>query len=150
MPPVPDGLHDDHLTLDGIGLRITARITAAQACCRVCERASARVHNTYRRTFKDQPCQDRAVTWQVQVRCFRCSPTGGGRIFAEPVPGLGIRKARRSDRLAEAQTNRSMVLDGEPGARFPTAADHAGQPSVQPSSKPGAMAQSRCRSTVLS
>lgn len=35
-----------------------------------------------------------------------------GRIFAEPMPGLGVRKARRSDRLAAAQTNIGMVLGG--------------------------------------
>lgn len=60
---------------------------------------------------------DRAVTWRVQVRRFRCSHCPG-RIFAERVPGLGARKARRSDRLAEAQTDIGMVLGGEPGARL--------------------------------
>lgn len=117
MPSVPDGLHIEDLTLDGTALLITARTTAAQASCRVCGRASTRVHSTYWRTFVDLPWQDRAVTWPVQVRRFRCSHCPG-RIFAERVPGLGARKARRSDRLAEAQTDIGMVLGGEPGARL--------------------------------
>lgn len=117
MPSVPDGLHIEDLTLDGTALLITARTTAAQASCRVCGRASTRVHSTYWRTFVDLPWQDRAVTWRVQVRRFRCSHCPG-RIFAERVPGLGARKARRSDRLAEAQTDIGMVLGGEPGARL--------------------------------
>ncbi len=117
MPSVPDGVHVEDLTLDGTALLITARTTAAQASCRVCWRASTRVHSTYWRTFEDLPWQDRAVTWRVQVRRFRCSHCPG-RIFAERVPGLGARKARRSDRLAEAQTDIGMVLGGVPGARL--------------------------------
>jgi transposase len=75
------------------------------------------VHSRYWRTFKDLPWQDRSVTWRVQVRRFRCGHCPG-RIFAERVPGLGMRKARRSDRLAEAQTDIGMVLGGEAGARL--------------------------------
>lgn len=44
MPSVPDGLHVEDLTQDGTALLITARTTAAQASCRVCGRASMRVH----------------------------------------------------------------------------------------------------------
>ncbi|MGP4813933.1 ISL3-like element ISMdi2 family transposase, partial [Psychrobacter sp. 1Y10] len=57
MPSVPDGLHVDGLTLDTSVLLITARTTAAQACCRVCGRASVRVHSRYWRTFDDLPWQ---------------------------------------------------------------------------------------------
>ena len=59
MPPVPDGLHVDDLTLGETGLLITARTTAAHASCRVCERASVRVHSRYGRTFNDLPWQAR-------------------------------------------------------------------------------------------
>ena len=55
MPSVPDGLHVDDLTLDETGLLITARTTAAHASCRVCGRASVRVHSRYWRTFNDLP-----------------------------------------------------------------------------------------------
>ncbi|MHC2109127.1 ISL3 family transposase [Methylobacterium sp. CM6246] len=57
------------------------------------------------------------MTLRVQVRRFRCGHCRG-RIFAERVPGLGTRKARRSDRLAAAQTDIGMVLGGEAGARL--------------------------------
>jgi len=72
LPLVPDGVEVDDLTLDTVRLLITARTMAAQACCQACGRASARVHSRYWRTFKNLPCQDRAVTWRVQVRRFRC------------------------------------------------------------------------------
>lgn len=117
MSSVPDGLNVDDLTLDETGLLLTARTTPAQASCRVSGRASVRVHSRYSRTFSDLPWQDRSVTWRVQVRRFRCGHCPG-RIFAECVPGLGTRKARRSDRLAEAQTDIGIVLVGEAGARL--------------------------------
>ena len=117
LPLVPDGLHVDELTLDGGELLITARTTAAQGSCPLCKRPSARVHSTSWRTLRDLPWQDRAVTWRVKVRRFRCGHCPG-RIFAGRVPGLGRAKARRSDRLAEAQTDMGMVLGGEAGARL--------------------------------
>ena len=117
LPSVPDGLHVDELTLEAAGLLITARTTAAQAFCPTCGRPSIRVHSSYWRTLKDLPWQDRAVTWRVKVRRFRCGHCPG-RIFAERVPGLGRAKARRSGRLAEAQTDIGMVLGGEAGARL--------------------------------
>lgn len=78
MPAFPDGLHVDDLTLDGTGLLITVRTTAAEASCRVCGCASARVHSRYRRTANDLPWQDRTVTWRVQVRRFRSGHCPGG------------------------------------------------------------------------
>ncbi|MCF4124452.1 ISL3 family transposase [Methylobacterium sp. SyP6R] len=117
MPSVPDGLHVDALTLDTAGLLITAHTTAAQATCSSCGQSSTRVHSAYWRTLKDLPWQDRTVTWHLRVRRFRCGQYPG-RIFAEPVAGLGSRKARRSERWAETQTDIGMVLGGEPGARL--------------------------------
>jgi transposase len=117
LPSVPDGLHVDDLQLDAAGLVICARTIAAEAVCPSCGRASRRVHSAYWRTFQDLPWQDRVVAWRIKVRRFRCSHCPG-RIFAERVPGLGRRKARRSDRLASAQTDIGMVLGGEPGARL--------------------------------
>ncbi|PXW50420.1 hypothetical protein BY998_1442 [Methylobacterium sp. B4] len=61
MPSVPDGVQVDDLTLDTVGLLITARTMAAQACCQACGRASARVHSRYWRTFKDLPWQGAAI-----------------------------------------------------------------------------------------
>jgi transposase len=117
VPSVPDGLHVDDLTLDTAGLLITAHTTAAQATCPTCGQSSTRVHSAYWRTLRDLPWHDRTVTWHLRVRRFRCGHCLG-RIFAEPAAGLGLRKARRSERLAEAQTDIGMVLGGEPGARL--------------------------------
>ena len=117
MPSVPDGLHVDELKLDAVGLLITARTTAAEATCSACGRTSMRVHSTYWRTFKDLPWQDRAVTWRVKVRRFRCSCCSD-RTFAERVLGFAGAKSRRSDRLAAAQCDIGLVLGGEAGARL--------------------------------
>ena len=95
LPTVPAGLHVEGLALDAAGLVITARTIAAEAPCPVCGRASARVHGRYWRTFQDLPWQDRAVTWRVRVRRFRCGRCPG-RTFAESVPGLVGIKARRT------------------------------------------------------
>ncbi|NEU14724.1 ISL3 family transposase [Methylobacterium sp. BTF04] len=117
MPTVPDGLYVDELTLDPSGLSLLARTTAAQAACPTCGHASSRVHSRHLRTLQDLPWQDRAVTWRVQVRRFRCSHCPG-RIFVERIPGLMGSKARRTARLSEAQTEIGMVLGGEAGARL--------------------------------
>lgn len=117
LPTVPDGLYVDELTLDPSGLLLLARTTAAQAVCPTCGYASSRVHSRYWRTLQDLPWQDRAVTWRVQVRRFRCSHCPG-RIFVERIPGLMGSKARRTERLSKAQTEIGMVLGGEAGARL--------------------------------
>ena len=117
LPTVPDGLCVDELTLDPSGLLLLARTTAALAVCPTCGRASSRVHSRYWRTLQDLPWQDRAVTWRVQVRRFRCSHCPG-RIFVERIPSLMGSKTRRTERLSEAQTEIGMVLGGEAGARL--------------------------------
>ncbi len=117
LPTVPESLHVDDLKLDDAGLTITAKTTAAEARCPVCGRASARMHSSYWRTIKDLPWQDRAVTWRVKVRRFRCGHCPK-RVFAERVPGLIDVKARRTRRLASAQADIGMALGGEAGARL--------------------------------
>ena len=117
LPAVPAGLHVEGLVLEAASLVITARTTAAEAICPLCGHAATRVHGRHWRTFQDLPWQDRAVTWRVLVRRFRCGRCPG-RTFAEPVPGLPNAKARRTGRLAEAQTDIGMALGGEAGARL--------------------------------
>ncbi|BCM85646.1 hypothetical protein mvi_41070 [Methylobacterium indicum] len=53
------------------------------------------------------------MTWHLRMRRSPCGHCPG-RILAEPAAGLGSRKARRSERLAEAQTDIGMVLGGGP------------------------------------
>jgi transposase len=117
LPTVPAGLHVEGLTLDASGLVITARTIVPEASCPVCDQSATRVHGRYWRTFLDLPWQGRAVTWRVLVRRFRCCCCSE-RTFAEPVPGLPGAKARRTGRLAEAQTDIGMALGGEAGARL--------------------------------
>ena len=73
LPSVLDGLHVAELELEAAELLITAWTTAVQTACPACGRASTRVHDSDCRTSKDPLWQDRAVTWRVRVRRFRCS-----------------------------------------------------------------------------
>lgn len=117
LPGMPDGLHVDELTLDPFGLSLLTRTTAAQTVCPTCGHPSSRVHSRYWRTLQDLPWQDQAVTWRIQIRRFRCSHCPG-RVFVERIPGWMGSKARRTTRMAEAQTEIGMVLGGEAGARL--------------------------------
>jgi transposase len=117
LPTVPLGLHVKGLALDASGLVITAKAVAAEAFCPACGHASVRVHGRRWRRFQDLPWQGRAVTWRVRVRRFRCGHCPG-RTFAEGVPGLIGTKTRRTERLAEAQTDIGMALGGAAGARL--------------------------------
>lgn len=65
----------------------------AQACCRVCGRASARVQGRYWRTFDDLPWQDRSVTWRVQVRRFRCGHCPGADLCLTRAGWVRARRA---------------------------------------------------------
>ncbi len=116
MPSVPDGLHVDDLTLNTAGLVITAHTTAPPQPVRVATDPRRALTSAYWRILEDPPWQDRTVTWHLRVRRSPCGHCPG-RILAEPAAGLGSRKARRSERLAEAQTDIGMVLGGEPDAR---------------------------------
>lgn len=79
---VPDGLQVDEPTLDPSGLLLPVRTTAALGVCPACGQSSSRVHSRYWRTLQDLPWQDRAVTWRVEVRRFRCSHCPG-RAFTD-------------------------------------------------------------------
>ncbi|MCP1545770.1 hypothetical protein J2W80_005662 [Methylorubrum extorquens] len=74
MPSVPDGLHVDDLRLDKTGLLIIAGTTAAQASCRVCGRASARVHSRCQRAPKSPQLWAFKIPW----------PAGSVRIGDQP------------------------------------------------------------------
>lgn len=89
-----------------------------QARCPACDRVSRRVHSRYRRTVADLPCAGSRVRLQLRCRRFFCrDPACPRRIFAEPLPGVVRKSARRSDRLAEALELIGYALGGEAGAR---------------------------------
>jgi len=59
---------NDHLKL----ITATARTTATEATCPLCQQRSQQVHSHYSRTLADLPCCGQRVRWIIQVRRFRC------------------------------------------------------------------------------
>ena len=103
-------------------LSVRTCATQSQSCCPDCGKASVRVHSTYQRTLVDLPCS----VWHVQlhwtVRRFFCDNSQcSRRTFAEQLPEVAVRYARRTRRLAERQTQVAFEAGGEGGRRICTA-----------------------------
>ena len=78
-------------------LRVEVHPRQPSAVCPSCGQPSPRVHSHYRRSLGDLPCSGRPLQVQVVVRRLRCSTPGCPRTtFAEPLPGLTQRYARRT------------------------------------------------------
>jgi len=66
----------------------------------------------------DLPCSGRPLQVQVVVRRLRCSTPGCPRTtFAEPLPGLTQRYARRTTPQREALEGLGLALGGRPAAQ---------------------------------
>jgi transposase len=116
--PHLDGLRVEQVAIAGDAVQIDLHRTAHTARCPGCHRRSRRVHSSYTRRIADLPIAGRPVLLHVQVRRFRCSAsTCVRRIFAEQVPGLAGRRARRSTPLLGALREVGFALGGRPGAR---------------------------------
>lgn len=101
------------------GLRVHASSNAPDAVCPSCGRCSDRVHSYYFRSPADLPTSDRSVRLHLRLRRFRClNNECGRRTFVEPLPDLLPAHARRTDRLAEAQTHVGFAMGAEAGARL--------------------------------
>jgi transposase len=98
-------------------LEVTPRATTAR--CPSCHRRSRRIHPRYIRSIADEPLGGRTVTIRLQVRRFSCSsPHCSRRTFAEQVPTLAARSARRSVPLQTVLEDIGLTIGGRPGARF--------------------------------
>jgi len=103
---------DEVVTLDVVSMSRRAR-------CPSCHRRSRHVHSHYVRHIVDQPIASRRVLIQYRVRRFRCRARGGPRrTFAEQLPRLASRYARRSMGLEAHMQDIGVTLGGRPGARF--------------------------------
>jgi len=93
--------------------------TAATARCPSCRRRSRHVHSRYVRHITDQSIGGRRVLFHLSVRRFRCRTAACPRYtFAERVPRLVARYARRSVPLQAFLADLGLTLDGRPGMRF--------------------------------
>jgi transposase len=104
-------------TAERITLRIAA--TTSTARCPACQLPSRRIHSRYLRAVADVSWGGVPVTLQVQVRRFFCGNSAClRRIFAEPLPHLVDRYARRTHALCAALQRIGLALGGAAGARL--------------------------------
>src|SRR5215472_677780 len=98
---------------------IWAHTRADSAACPRCGRASARVHRRYQRRLADAAIGGRKVMIRLRVRrLFGGAPGCARATFAEQVPGLAARYARRTVLLAGMLGAVVVALAGRAGARL--------------------------------
>ncbi len=98
---------------------IEARLTAPTASCPCCGVAAGRRQSNYLRTLADLPWQGIPVRVRLVVRRFWCdNPACPRTIFAEQVPALAARYARKTQRLLAVLTQLGFALGGEGGCRL--------------------------------
>jgi transposase len=105
--------------LDGV-VHLEARRRAATALPNpTCGRRSGRIHSRYHRRITDEPLGGRAVVVHLRVRRFFCHARAcPKRTFAEQVPALAGRYARRSTPLVGTLQQIALALGGRPGERL--------------------------------
>jgi transposase len=98
---------------------ITATAAGTQASCPRCATAAVRVHSRYRRQVADAPISGAPVMIELGVRRFFCDHLDcPKRTFAEQIPGLTSRYARRSLGLGRMLAAVGLALAGRAGARL--------------------------------
>ncbi|MGH2371063.1 MAG: ISL3 family transposase [Chloroflexota bacterium] len=103
---------------DGL-VHLEVRHRATRARCPRCRRRSRRVHSTYTRRVADLPVAGQPVVLHLCVRRFRCDDRRcPRRTFAEQLPPLVARFARRTEPLRRALEHVGLALGGRPGHRL--------------------------------
>ncbi len=117
---LPDATHlrFDTLTVEVDLLTVEVVSTQSEVTCPSCDQSSVHVHSRYQRTVGDLPWAGRQVNLHLQVRRFYCpNPTCPRSTFSERLPTIVAPSARRTDRLAQEQSEIGFDLGGEAGAR---------------------------------
>ncbi|MFE2719393.1 transposase family protein [Streptomyces mirabilis] len=113
------GVKVDQLVLTDAETRVAVRSRAASAACSGCGQRSSRVHCYYQRTLADRPVAGRRVRIELRARRLVCGNEHcARRTFAEQIPALTRRHARRTDALTAQLTDVALFLGGRPGARL--------------------------------
>jgi transposase len=113
------GVWVDSIEPAGALLCIRARARADGAVCPACDRSSRRVHSRYERRLADAAIGGRRVVLWLQVRRLFCDdPDCVKTTFAEQVPGLTTRYARKTTLLAGVLRDIAVALAGRAGARL--------------------------------
>ena len=101
------------------GLRLYARTRLRRVACPECGRRSSRVHSRYERRLADAAVAGEPVEIRLRVRRLFCSATRCPvRTFAEQVPGLTTKYARRSAVQRHALQRIGLASAGRAGARL--------------------------------
>jgi transposase len=100
-------------------VRIHAHTSETPASCPGCGAASGRVHSRYDRHLSDTATAGREVLIRLQVRRLFCdNPDCVKKTFAEQVPALTSRHARRTAILQRVLAAVALALGGRAGARL--------------------------------
>ncbi|WUI65721.1 ISL3 family transposase [Nocardia sp. NBC_00403] len=103
----------------GRRMRINVSTRDQPAACPGCGTLSYRVHSRYERRLSDTAITGREVLIGLRVRRLFCDNSDcGRRTFAEQVPGLAARHARRTTMLQRLLCAVALALGGRPGARL--------------------------------
>jgi zinc-finger of transposase IS204/IS1001/IS1096/IS1165 len=98
---------------------INAAAAGRQGCCPRCGTSSARVHSRYWRRVADAPIGGTPVVITLGVRRLFCDASDcSKRTFAEQIPGLTSRYARRSVGLGWMLAAVGLALAGRAAARL--------------------------------
>lgn len=112
------------LVIDGVaadvnGVQIRGHARATRSRCGRCGRESNRVHSRYVRTLADAVIGGRPAAIRFAARRFFCdNPYCTAVTFAEQVPDLTARYARRTALLRGVVIAIALALAGRPGARL--------------------------------
>jgi transposase len=99
-------------------IAVSAAPIALEATCPDCQQSSARIHSRYRRSLADLPCCGKAVRLLILARRFFClNQHCSRRLFAEHLPAVMARYARRTRRHHQALETIGLALGGEAGQR---------------------------------
>ncbi|MBV7706519.1 ISL3 family transposase [Nocardia nova] len=116
--------HLNGLRIDGVGatgqvIAIAAGTGDGPVECPGCSVPSRRVHSRYERGLSDTAVGGREVMIRLRVRRLFCDNTDcSRRTFAEQVPELAGRHARRTTLLQRLLCAVALALGGRPGARL--------------------------------
>ncbi|MFJ8827600.1 ISL3 family transposase [Streptomyces sp. NPDC102467] len=109
----------ERLTLAQDEVLVAVRARGHGAVCPECGRRSSRVHCYDKRRLADRPIAGRRLQIRIRARRFTCENTAcSRRTFAEQIPKLTCRYARRTDALTGLFTDIALFLGGRPGARL--------------------------------
>jgi hypothetical protein len=113
------GVQVKAVSIAGHTVRIDVQTSTAPAACPGCGTMSGRVHSRYDRHLSDTAAAGREVLVRLTVRRLFCdNPDCTKMTFAEQMPELAARYARRTTILARSLCAVALALGGRAGARL--------------------------------